>query len=80
MEIRRCGGHQVSAALLGRHLRQHLDVLVCMSQLVLQARDLLTQLVDKLDLRVDVLSRLIRNERRFHGVVQRREILLNILV
>ena len=70
----------MTTAFLRRHLRQHLDVLVGMRKFVLQAGDLLAQLIDQFDFRVDILRWLIRNEAGFHGVVERRQVLFNVLV
>ena len=58
-------------ALLRRHLCQHLDVLVSVGQFVLETSDLFPELIDQFDFRVDVLGRLIRDKRSFHGIIQR---------
>ena len=59
------------------HLGQHVDMLVSLCKLSLKAGYLLTKLVDQLDLGVNVLSRLVCNERCLHGVIESTQVLLH---
>ena len=47
-------------------------------KLFLETGDFFTQLVDDFDLRVDVLSRNVRNKRGLHCVIERAKVLFNV--
>ena len=62
------------------HLLHYLDLVMSLREFLLQALDFGTQLVDQLDLGVHILRGFVRDKTSLHSVVERADVLFDVLV
>ena len=69
-----------NVAILSGHFTEHLYVRVCLCQLSLKAGYFGAKLVYDFDFGVDVLGRFVSYKASFHSIIERRQILFNIVI